>query len=67
MHPEDRAKFHERLAVLVLSKNPHFCSNLRFRVVCPEGAVGGGAGEPLWVDARFRFGALGLMCSMRWM
>ena len=57
VHFDDLDLWHERLAVLVLSKNPHFSSGLRFRICACEN-------NHRLVDARFRFGAFGVACSL---
>jgi hypothetical protein len=61
VHPDDRAAWRDRLAVLVLNKNPELGRTLRFRLVCPEAAP---QSQSQWVDAGFRFGAFGVACSL---
>lgn len=61
VHPDDRAAWRDRLAVLVLNKNSELGCTLRFRLVCPDAAP---QSQPRWVDAGFRFGAFGVACSL---
>ena len=57
MPPDDRSALFKLLAVPVLSKNPHYSSSLRLHIRTVRGDV-------RQVDARFRFSALGVACSL---